>query len=790
MSVNSFLSTGASSSLDDSEYFFYPTLPSDENVNHWRELSTSTDTFNSYGDPDQQSGTPFCVGCEEEHGDKYCTTCDQILCRTCCDALPVHRGLQPRHPMVLCQEYELFRHIVNPQETNKQQQDEDDFLSLWFAVSKEDNKKLHLRQYPRFSDLVKAHRESFQHRTCCYAQLVSFIGGTGSGKSTLIRVLMKQPWDAVHLNAAEDASTSLPIIGRADSTSATTGDVHLYAAPKIDASSPSTFSLFVDCEGFDGGSQPPLTIKAKRYVLSKFKAVIDTKTTDSLAWAKRMLGFLRKINVFPLELEGSREDAVEKLFPRLLYNFSDVVVYVMPSSISRSMEHVIIKILETAENSRKTAVNRVILPHLIVVLNMSPSDIPDWDPSVTTGAILNEQSSALESNEVIRTYCRNLNQLRNDPIRTVRDLLDDCYSSIQFIRLPDAGNQRLFSQQVQMLDWLIRQATEQARRTKDEAHCLLETETQDRMFKMAFEHYKSGFEAPFDFLESLLATNPLDTGLSSTMFALLKAAMVAYQSTGTQLSGQGFCSLITPVICSFVALDSCRSHRRHHGRMRDIYRGGTLTSLMGEAEGSSSTYQTQVRDAIDQFLDFACPCDFVYEGKRCVNYRRTHAIHQDKSGQVIKLGTFQSTFVDECWKRWNDIIEECLDELDVDDRSSDNTGESNDDMRLWSVHSRNLQKLYDNISQLDVTEIEACSWCFRDNWLESLACGHRVCWKCAQMIGDLLQETTECGQQIVCIKECGLHNPPSHFRKPHYVNEDRPGNAVVLSTKRRKDRGV
>ncbi|KAH7191102.1 hypothetical protein DER44DRAFT_889906 [Fusarium oxysporum] len=666
----------------------------------------------------------------------------------------------------------------NPEETYEQQRHEEDFFSLWFAVTKGDKGNFHLKQFPRFSDLVEAHQKSFQQRVPCYAQLVSFIGGTGAGKSTIIRVLMKQPWDVQRLSAAEDLSDPLPFIGRVGSTSTTTGDVHLYAAPDVDVARPSMVSLYADCEGLNGGSQPPLTTKATRYVLRKIKVVIDTKITDSAEWATRTWRFLRRANLFPLDLDGSRENAVEKLFPRLLYNFSDVVVYVMPYSISRSMEQVIIKLLETAENSRKTAVNRVILPHLIVVLNMSPSNVADWESSETTAAILEEQSSTLESNEVIRNYRRSLDQLRDTPIVTVRDLLTGCYSSVQFIRLPGAGNQHLFSRQVQKLDGLIRQATEEARRTKAQAHLLLNTDTQDRMFKMAFEHYKSSLETPFDFLEAFLATKPLDTSLSSTIFALLKATMVAYQSITPQLSGAGFCHLITPVICSTIALDSCRSHGRQLGRLQDIYRGGTLTSPKENTEGP--TYKSQLGDAIAQFFDLACPCDFVSENntvtRRCVNYRRAHTtfIHQDNTGQVFGIGTFESTFVDECLQRWNDVIDDCLRELDGIERSPDDTDDPNDLTIIWSFHERNLRHLYNQVSQLDVRRIEACSWCFRDDVIGPLRCEHWVCWECAQMIGALTPEVTHRGQRMIDITRCDLHSPPIHFEITNCVIEKEP----------------
>ncbi|KAJ4137164.1 hypothetical protein NW768_002745 [Fusarium equiseti] len=679
----------------------------------------------------------------------------------------------------------MFQRIIDTEGKYDLQQHEEDFFSLWFTIGKEDKKNFHLRQFPRFADLVEAHQSNFQEPGPCSAQLVSFIGGTGAGKSTIIRVLMKQLWNVQRLNESQDSSRQLPFIGRVGSTSATTGDVHLYAAPNVDAAMPSMLSLYADCEGLNGGSRLPLTSHATRHVLGKIKSVIDTRITDSVEWATRTWKFLTRMSLFPLELDGSRESVVDRLFPQLLYNFSDVVVYVVPYSISRSMEQVIVKLLETAVNSRRTAVNRVILPHLVVVLNMSPDNVTDWESSETTAAILEEQSSTIESNEVIHNYRRSMDQLRDSPIMTVRDLLTGCYSSVQFIRLPSVRNQHLFSCQVQKLDCLIREATEEAKRTKVGAHLLLNTDTQDRMFKMAFEHYKSSLDTPFDFLEAFLATNPPHTGLSPTIFALLKATLVGYQSTTSEPSGAGFCHLVTPTICSAIALDSCRSHGRKLGRLQDIYRGGTLTSPAVITEGP--TYKCQLGDAIAQFFDLACPCEFSHEdapvAPRCVNYRRAHTafIHQDNTGQVLGIGTYESSFVDECLKHWNDVIDDCLRELDEVGRSHGDTDDRGDLVIIWSVHEKQLQHLYSQVPQLDLRRIKACSWCLRDDVIGHLECGHPVCWECAHMTGTLLSKVTDCGRRMIHIARCDLHNPSMIFEVPNCLIEKEPGNAVVAS---------
>ncbi|KAI1444874.1 hypothetical protein F5Y02DRAFT_147086 [Annulohypoxylon stygium] len=774
MEASSSLTMDVSWSSEESEGFIWPTLPREGFEdgllqNHISAQNSGSEPLRA--EPRVESRRPLCSGCEATPSEKYCTNCNIVLCPSCCDAVPTHRGPAPSHPVVSYQEHKLFREIVNNQDVDENLQRRDDFLSLWFSIDKGRDGKLELKQFPRFSNLVKDHCKKHGKEFDCCVQLVSFIGNTGAGKSTLIRVLMKQPWDIARLTSTEEALVSLPVAGRSGSTIPTSGDVHLYAAPNAHAAEPSHLSLYADCEGFNGGNQEPLANKAKRSVLAKIGEMIHTKTTESFSWAKDALSFLKGTHIFPLGFESTREEAVTNLFPRLLYNFSDVVVHVMPSATSRMLEHVIVNLLDWAQNSQKTAVNRVILPHMIVVLNVDQSEEVDWNTAATTESILNEHLEALKDNKDIRTYCRMLNQLRNSPITTIRELLHCCYSSVQFIRVPPAAKQHLFSRQVQALDSLIHEATTQARETKAQARCLLQSETQDKMFKMAFEHYKNNLEKPFDFLESLLAARPLDNTLSATLSALLRAAMIAYRSTTNKLIASDFCSTVTPIICSIIALDSYRSNGRHPGTLRNIYTGSTLNFRIGEKGDAAVTYQSQFGAAITDFLEKSCPCDFVFEGKRCVNSFQGHeaSMHQDETG-VTRLGTFESNFADECTRCWNDVIDGCFSELDDRLRKLETDGQPDELVRIWSAHCENLQNLYARLPQLDTTRINTCSWCLYNKPLRSLECGHRVCWACAELTGEIRLGLSDDERTVITVESCKLHpNNLFHFENPNHI---------------------
>lgn len=86
----------------------------------------------------------------------------------------------------------------------------------------------------------------------------------------------------------------------------TTGDVHLY--PDQATCDTRIPLLFADCEGLDGGGKEPASLKWKGFNISS--------KSRNIRWASRGSGL-------------KREDVVTGLFPKILYTFSDVVVFVL-----------------------------------------------------------------------------------------------------------------------------------------------------------------------------------------------------------------------------------------------------------------------------------------------------------------------------------------------------------------------------------------------------------------------------------------------------------------------------
>lgn len=146
------------------------------------------------------------------------------------------------------------------------------------------------------------------------------------------------------VNDMPDIHFPSPVVGSVrDDTVATSGDVHLYAGP---ATYHQDFPhLYVDCEGLNGGEGDPIAKQARAPEILGNRArrgSADTIHATLITQLSRgpFQGRIRQLIWATTEKLRMRKHAVTILYPRLLYTFSDVVVFVLdkPRSVCfRSM---------------------------------------------------------------------------------------------------------------------------------------------------------------------------------------------------------------------------------------------------------------------------------------------------------------------------------------------------------------------------------------------------------------------------------------------------------------------
>jgi hypothetical protein len=119
----------------------------------------------------------------------------------------------------------------------------------------------------------------------------------------------------------------VPVVGALNESLPTSGDVHLFADPETFLTGNPI--LYADCEGLEGGEREPAASRAKHG--HKSSAEQHSKRTGSFTKKirKKHHSSQREITWANTPEKRTREFAVANLYPRLLYTFSDVIVFVL-----------------------------------------------------------------------------------------------------------------------------------------------------------------------------------------------------------------------------------------------------------------------------------------------------------------------------------------------------------------------------------------------------------------------------------------------------------------------------
>ncbi|KAF7505357.1 hypothetical protein GJ744_000978 [Endocarpon pusillum] len=655
----------------------------------------------------------------------FCWPCHAVYCDDCWSRQMAHKkraqtaaGIphEKTEPSVAKKiQIALEANLTHKEQATLHVRDED---TSWFGAWKDENDDMVFQDYGRYANLMA--ESSARERKVRYPALVSFVGQTGAGKSTLIRLL-------VELNSLANKRLQVPVVGSIkQQDTPTSGDVHLYSDPLT--SEGRNPVLYADCEGLEGGAREPMGAKSRNKNRRKGSGDAPAR------WSNRTSE--REILWATNERKRSRDFIVRHLYPRLLYTFSDVVVFVMKNP--RVIEVVIEQLIQWAAAALENSSNQPVLPHAIIVLNASENatDPELWDVDKSTTALMESVRRAVHQNHTLRRFAEFWRQ-RERSVESIESLMLSYYSNVRVVRVPEKGRPKLIFDQLQRLYKEIAKACEQSRESKHKVRMLLNSDDLQPYLQHAFDHFCRDLDFPFDFVQASFTHNPIPSDFGGN---ILKLAINIMEVWKDKLDGPRIFKELSYIVASCIMLDSAR-HR-----------------TLGPAEKVFPEYIEHCDDALDDFCDRHWPCERMSTRGRCVNVKTGHNTkgHQLKSGQVIAVGDYESSFTPQQYRLvFRDDIYAALARLLQRLQESLSCSES---LHLELEEAANIHRdsvLRNFFKHLqgpkEFVSSTACFSCLVSTPEHPLPCGHVLCTPCVKAFGDSR------GRTFVDMKYCPLH---------------------------------
>ncbi|KAG7424468.1 Phospholipase A I [Fusarium oxysporum f. sp. raphani] len=474
-----------------------------------------------------------------------------------------------------------------------------DESTKWFGLWRDPRDKLlWLVETPRIEQLLLESRQR-SGLTRNFPRLVTFVGQTDVGKSTIIRGLMSA-------RSGEDwVGDESPVPAPADSNpcTSTTGEVNLYADPAtLESKNPI---LYVDCEGFSGTGTLAAKYQSRWY--SRDIRYRDYRIDESSTHAT------------------TRTHVAKQIYPRFLYIFSDVICFVVEQT--RLIRDAVISLLKWSQICSSHVVNQFSIPSAILIIN-------NWDPAKWNSSKPNGHQTLKE--EVFLEMEQERRREAPDPFleelmrkcnaSTVQDLISRRYSSFEICFIPRTHyNGMTLSSPTEVmgsfekLGHCIDHHSNSVSDQRQHTWARLDSGQLQWFFCLAFKHLASGRPGAFDFgksLQSMELPSSASDHLSRFLDLLLSKDVE---------NRFGFTARAIAESLSIEAIANPKLVPLPDSILNEELRG-------------------KIDTAAEKFLSQSLQCAFIgQEGTRCVNTRNGHIRgHQTLEGNDLGNGDFDA----------------------------------------------------------------------------------------------------------------------------------------------------
>ena len=530
----------------------------------------------------------YCAISCSENECNHAVNCTRSGHQSCWDSHIPPRGTQ-RHEKVDAFSDYLAKLILHSETDNEIQAKlhERDRKAEWFTVnsgSLEDSEPT-VQITDRFRKLCDPRYVSNRTNSEPCPSIVSFIGTTGAGKSTLVNAvsvmgqielqssygnshLMSTTIDSMlrpsNLPKVEQTRSDGPVTRSGNPLRAaepTSSGVHLYLDPGVNKVSylagrekESVPILFADCEGFRGTNET----NAERSVHSQSTRHSTRASFSPLGGPPSRMSsnatrnISDELEITLPEIKDAGTTGEELYYARFLYAFSDVIVFV--TNNDQQLHKDLQDLLEWAASAVHKAINHLPRKTLIVVQNMpARHDAEYYSESFHKRSLFGSLTNIWDKSKVLSAFKKRHDKqslVREGEIDTNEKFLHIFFQSVEVCYVPNKGfaTSAKVMDQYRVLRRQIVQAVEAGQRARSNSWTRYDVSSLSHLFGRAFHHFAK-LPGPFDFYTAARKDNPMSVTMDDHIANLLRYM----QASERRL--ESFHSVVAVCLITFVYRD-------------------------------------------------------------------------------------------------------------------------------------------------------------------------------------------------------------------------------------------